>query len=193
MSDQGSNPKFQPTLSAGPGGGPQSRTGERAKDRKGALRRLMQYLSPYRRALGWVVLVSALGTAMAIAAPYLMGQAIDWLMDQNIKIFIWMVCLMAGSYGVAAGAQLIQGIMIVRISQKAVRALRSDLFSHMQSLSLNFFDTRSQGELMCRLTNPFLKKLTAGSGSYWRSGRRKRFWTGLTGPTKRSGQPGLRP
>jgi len=113
----------------------------------------MQYLSPFRRALGWVVLVSALGTAMAIAAPYLMGRAIDRLMDQNIKIFIWMVCLMAGTYGVAAGAQLIQGIMIVRISQKAVRTLRSDLFSHMQSLSLNFFDTRSQGELMSRLTN----------------------------------------
>ena len=152
MSDEKSNPKPLPPM-PGPGSGSQARTGERARDTKSALRRLMQYLMPYRKTLAGVVLVSALGTGVAISTPYLMGRAIDQLMDQNIKTLVWMVLLMAGAYGFAAAAQWIQGIMIVRISQKAVRTIRSDLFSHMQSLSLKFFDTRSQGELMSRLTN----------------------------------------
>ncbi len=60
---------------------------------------------------------------------------------------------MLAAYVLSAGAQLIQGILIVSVSQKAMRALRSDLFNHMQTLSLRFFDARAQGELMSRLTN----------------------------------------
>ncbi len=133
--------------------GPHSGTGERARNAKGALLRLLPYLNPHWRTLAGVGLVAALGTCMAIITPYLMGRAIDQLVGQNLKILVYMVLLMAAAYGVAAGAQLIQGLIIVRISQKVIRAIRSDLFSHMQSLSLRFFDTRSQGELMSRLTN----------------------------------------
>ncbi len=155
MADEQSNRKSSPILSGmtGPRGGPPVRTGERAKDTKSALRRLMQYLTPYRRLLVCAGLISALGTSMVITAPYLMGRAIDQLVDQNIDNLFRTVLLMAAAYGVAAVAQWIQGIMIVKIAQKAVRTMRSDLFSHMQSLSLKFFDTRSQGELMSRLTN----------------------------------------
>jgi len=60
---------------------------------------------------------------------------------------------MLAAYVLSAGAQLIQGTLIASVSQKAMRALRSDLFNHMQTLSLSFFDTRAQGELMSRLTN----------------------------------------
>lgn len=134
-------------------GGFQSRTGERAKNTKNALHRLMQYLSPYKLTLALVVLVSTISTGMVIVAPYFMGRAIDQLVNQDVRNLAWMVFLMAAAYGVAAVAQWIQGIMIVRISQKAVRTMRSELFSHIQSLSLRFFDTSSQGELMSRLTN----------------------------------------
>jgi ATP-binding cassette subfamily B protein len=60
---------------------------------------------------------------------------------------------MTAAYALSAGAQLFQGVLMVRVAQKAMRALRSDLFNHMQTLSLSFFDARPQGELMSRLTN----------------------------------------
>jgi ATP-binding cassette, subfamily B, multidrug efflux pump len=137
----------------GAGGGPQGQKVERAKDVQGALRRLMRYLRPYHGALAVVTLVAALGTALALAAPYLMGRAIDQLPKKDLGALLVPVLLMLAAYVLSAGAQLIQGTLIASVSQKAMRALRSDLFTHMQTLSLRFFDTRAQGELMSRLTN----------------------------------------
>ena len=139
----------------GPGGsaGPQGRNIERAKDVQGALRRLMRYLRPYCGSLVVVFLFAALGTGLALAAPYLMGRAIDQLAKKDLVALLVPVLLMLAAYVLSAGAQLIQGILIVRVSQKAMRALRSDLFNHMQTLSLRFFDSKAQGELMSRLTN----------------------------------------
>jgi ATP-binding cassette subfamily B multidrug efflux pump len=137
----------------GGGGGPPGRTIERAKDVQGALRRLMHYLRPYRGTLVLAALVAALGTGLAIAAPYLMGRAIDQLVKSDLAALLGPVLLMLAAYVLSAGAQLLQGILIVRVSQKAMRVLRSDLFNHMQTLSLRFFDARAQGELMSRLTN----------------------------------------
>jgi len=133
--------------------GPGSRTVERARDVHGTLRRLMRYLRPYRGGLVLVGLVAALATALALAAPYLMGLAIDQLVRGNPKALLAPVILMLAAYMLSAAAQVIQGMVIVRISQKAMRSLRADLFNHMQHLSLRFFDARSQGELMSRLTN----------------------------------------
>ncbi|MEJ2155808.1 MAG: ABC transporter ATP-binding protein [Desulfobacteraceae bacterium] len=139
----------------GPGGsgGPQGRTIERAKDARGALRRLMPYLRPYRGALVGATLAAALGTAMALAAPFLMGRAIDQLSKKDLGALLVPVLLMLAAYGLSAAAQLVQGVVITRISQKAMRALRGDLFGHLQTLPLRFFDTSAQGELMSRLTN----------------------------------------
>ncbi|MFN2145584.1 MAG: ABC transporter ATP-binding protein [Anaerolineales bacterium] len=139
----------------GPGGkgGPHARSIERPKDMQGALRRLLHYLRPYQGVLIVIALVAALGTALAISAPYLLGRAVDQLVTGNLKALLWPVLLMTAAYVFSAMSQLIQGILMVGVSQKAMRALRSDLFNHMQMLSLRFFDTRAQGELMSRLTN----------------------------------------
>jgi len=139
----------------GPGGrgGPRGQTVERAKDVQGALRRLMRYLRPYSGVLMVATLVAALGTGLALAAPYLLGRAIDQLVKGDVAALLSFVLLMLGTYVLSSAAQLIQGILIVRVSQKVMRALRSDLFNHMQTLSLKFFDSRAQGELMSRLTN----------------------------------------
>ena len=141
----------------GPGGGgrggPQFRSIERPENLPGALRRLMRYLRPYQGALILIALVAALGTALALAAPYLLGRAVDQLVTGNLKALLWPVFLMTAAYVLSAVSQLIQGILMVRVSQKAMRTLRSDLFNHIQTLSLKFLDTRAQGDLMSRLTN----------------------------------------
>jgi ATP-binding cassette subfamily B multidrug efflux pump len=139
----------------GPGGrgGPQGRIVERAKDIKGTLRRLTVYLRPHRGTLTLVCLVAALGTVLAIAVPYLLGRAIDQLVRGDLKALLGLVVFMLAAYVLSAGAQMSQGVLIVRTSQKVMRTLRSDLFNHFQTLSLRFFDSRAHGELMSRLTN----------------------------------------
>jgi ATP-binding cassette subfamily B multidrug efflux pump len=139
----------------GPGGrvGGRGHTMDRAKNVRGALRRLMHYLGPHQSAFVLVVLIAGCGTAFAIAGPYLMGRAIDQLVGGRLAALLRLILLMVGVYLFAAIAQLTQGVLIAGIAQKVMRALRADLFSHIQTLSLRFFDSRSQGDLMSRLTN----------------------------------------
>jgi ATP-binding cassette, subfamily B, multidrug efflux pump len=139
----------------GPGGniGGRGRSTERARDARGTLRRLAQYLRPHRATLVLVFLTAGLGTALAIAGPYLMGRAIDQLTAGHRSTLLALILLMIGAYTLSAAAQLIQGVLIAGVAQKTMRALRTDLFNHIQTLSLRFFDSRPQGDLMSRLTN----------------------------------------
>lgn len=138
----------------GPGGrGAGGHSTERAKDARGTLRRLLNYLRPHRSRLALVALVAALGTALAIAGPFLMGRAIDQMIGRHLAALLEMTLLMLGAYALSAAAQLVQGVLIADIAQQAMRDLRGDLFDHIQTLSLSFFDSRRQGELMSRLTN----------------------------------------
>jgi len=140
----------------GPGGGGGPRTGrsvERAKNVPGVLRRLTGYLRPHRLTLVSAGLVAVLATGLTLAAPYLLGRAIDQLGQGSPAALLGPVLLMLAVYVLSAAAQLVQGVMVARVAQRSMRALRSDLFNHIQTLSLRFFDARAQGELMSRLTN----------------------------------------
>jgi len=70
-------------------------------------------------------------------------------MDQLIRL-LW---IMGGLYAASTLLSLVQQIVLVRVSQHTVRALRKDLFDRIQTLPLRFFDSRPHGELMSRLTN----------------------------------------
>jgi ATP-binding cassette subfamily B protein len=126
---------------------------ERAQDPKGALRRLLEYLAPYRNGLILVFAVAGIGTALGLAGPWLMGRAIDHLVDRNLGMLLRFTLLMLGAYVLSSVAQAFQGVLLARLSQGAMRTLRGALFNHLQTLSLKFFDSRSQGDLMSRLTN----------------------------------------
>ncbi len=126
---------------------------EKAKDPRGALRRLTGHLQGYRSPLAAVLLLAALGTALALAGPFFMGRAIDHLVDRNEEELLLFTSLMLGAYVLSSLAQGAQGVILARVAQRIMRTLRARLFGHMQSLSLRFFDSSSQGDLMSRLTN----------------------------------------
>jgi len=60
---------------------------------------------------------------------------------------------MSAAYGVSWTTGVAQGMVMVNVSQEIMRKLREDLFGHLQTLSLSFFDRHPHGELMSRLTN----------------------------------------
>jgi ATP-binding cassette subfamily B protein len=127
---------------------------ESAKDPRGALRRLLGYLSEYRLHLVAVAVMTVVSTLLSIAGPYLMGVAIDkFIMAGDREEFIRIVLLLAGTYLASTVAQAAAGWMMAVISQRSLMRLRKDLFEHMQTLSLGFFDKRPAGDLMSRLTN----------------------------------------
>jgi ATP-binding cassette subfamily B protein len=131
---------------------------ERAKNVRGTLRRLVGYAAPYRTALVFVVILAALGTGMGLAGPYLMGQGIDAVIRigrglAGMDVLLRIILMMTGVYAVSWLATAAQGWIVASVAQRMMRTLRGELFDHMQTLSLRFFDSRTSGELMSRLTN----------------------------------------
>lgn len=127
---------------------------EKARDVRGTLRRLLRYLRPYRGHFAAVFLLALLATALSLLGPFLMGRAIDEaIRGRDAGLLLRIVLLMGGTYLLAWGARYAENVILARASQQAMRTLRRDLFCHLQTLPLRFFDARPHGELMSRLTN----------------------------------------
>ena len=137
----------------GPGRGHGTRI-ERARDTRGTLRRLLATLRPYRRALLGVFVLVVMTTLLGLITPYLMRVAIDtFISTEDLTGLLWTVIGMLGAHLGAWVTSGIQSVVMARVSQQSMRTLRRDLFDHLQTLSLSFFDRNQPGELMSRLTN----------------------------------------
>ena len=127
---------------------------EKARDPGGALKRLAAYLRRYALHLVGVVGLVAVASLLDILAPYLLGLAIDRFIASGDAAGLLRISLvMFGTYVTARVAQFGQQYVMVGITQRVLRTLRGDLFDHLQTLSLSFFDQHTSGELMSRLTN----------------------------------------
>jgi ATP-binding cassette subfamily B multidrug efflux pump len=142
-----------------PGPGPRGHGGgmmatERAKNPRGTLRRLTRYALPHRRAVLLVTILAAVGTGVGLAGPYLMGRGVDVIArGSGMEALFRIILAMIGVYVLSWLANASQGWIVAGVAQKMMQKLRSELFDHMQTLSLRFFDSRTSGELMSRLTN----------------------------------------
>jgi len=126
----------------------------RAKDTRGTLGRLWGYLKRHGKALalaaGLVVVTSILG----LAGPFLLGYAIDsFLSVGDLGGLARTALLMLSIYVVNAAALWLQNYVMAGVSQRTVQNLRDELFAKLHTLSLRYFDQRTHGELMSRLTN----------------------------------------
>ena len=127
---------------------------ERAKDKRSVMVRLWGYLSSQGRKLLLVVLLVAAATGFELLGPYLMGVAIDkYIVTGNLRGLAFIVCIMILAYIMGSGITLVQSLIMAEVSQDTVRHIRKDLFSHLQTLSLRFFDQSSHGNLLSRFSN----------------------------------------
>lgn len=124
------------------------------KDPKKVLRRLWQYLKPYKAALILVTASSLLATLISLAGPYLIGLAIDKAISKaDIGELFRIVALMLILYLFNTLATWIQNHFMVGLSNQAVQALRNDLYSKVLRLPIPTFDKTPTGELMSRMIN----------------------------------------
>ena len=146
--DSGNRPRMMPRSPAMPG------KIEKAQAPRQALIRLLPYLGPYKVILVVVLVLLVLSAGLGLLAPYLMGRAIDDAIGAKnpSKLAVFAVAMLA-VYLAGNLADAVSGWLMARVSQRALKALRRDLFGHLQTLPLNFFDTNPAGELMSRLTN----------------------------------------
>lgn len=126
----------------------------KAKDRKGTMKRIWRYMEKQKVAMIASIIFVVISTLLNVLVPYLMGVIIDHYiipkdMPGTLRLLVWLAVI----YTTAAIFTWLQTFLMVRVSLKTIRLIRQDLFDKFQTLSLRFFDKRTHGDLMSRVTN----------------------------------------
>ncbi len=127
---------------------------EKAQNPRRALARLLPYLKPFKLKIGIVLIFVVLYTLLGLAGPYLMGVAIDkFVSGKDAAGLEQTALLMLAAYLLNNLFQALANWLMAKVSQDALKQLRRDLFQHLQTLSIAFYDTNPAGGVMSRLTN----------------------------------------
>lgn len=160
--------KTQPVSQRGPGrGGPaMGKVAEKAKDFKGTLRRLLAYLRPQGVRLVGVIVMATLSTIFMVVGPQVMGLAITSLYEDvktgvqgggGISVdfsYIAKILLILGTlYVLSALFSYLQQVLMASVTQRTVYNLRQDVNEKLTHLPLKYFDSRTHGEILSRVTN----------------------------------------
>ncbi len=128
----------------------------RPKSFAATMRRLWRWLRPERGKFA-LAFLAVLGTsAVALAAPYGIGVAVNAMEAKagvKFDLLRTVIVVLAVAYAAEASLALLQGWVMAGVSQRVVKQLRTSLFAKLQKLPLSFFDARPHGELMSRLAN----------------------------------------
>ena len=130
------------------------------EDRRGAVfnkrvvTRMLAYLRPYRRQMTLAVLTMLVITALTLLTPYLLKLAIDQAIthgdrEELIRLSVYTALAYTALYGATA----VQQYLLSWVGQRVLANLRSELFAHLQKLSLGYHDTHIVGVTVSRVMN----------------------------------------
>lgn len=145
---------YEPILTKEDIKGPGKKKEERARDWKSALFRIWKLVDEQRALLITVLALVFVSSGLTLLGPLMVGKILDnhIIVSQFDGLGLKIAILIAIYIGLSIALYL-QNYWMVGIAQQTVYRLRTNLFSHLQKLSVNFFDKRQHGELMSRLTN----------------------------------------
>lgn len=141
-----------------PGAGAMGRKPVKPKQLRATLIRLWRYFGSERKLLILIFAFVIGSSLLAVAAPYLIGAAIDAMSaeaDGTVDFGLLQIVLIAliAAYVSEGTLSFFQSWLMAGLSQRVVKRLRGSLFGKLQKLPLRFFDSRPHGELMSRVTN----------------------------------------
>jgi ABC-type multidrug transport system fused ATPase/permease subunit len=120
--------------------------------KKNTLLRLFKYLLAYKLPIAGVLLIMLVTVAISIINPLIIERAID----VNIKNRDFKGLLILGGFAVAINLLFVALVKIrmylmAKISNKVLLTIRQELYTHIQKLSFNFFDSRPTGKILARI------------------------------------------
>ncbi len=127
---------------------------KRPKNTKKALKELFHYMGYHKWLLLVVAALVCISTAASVAGTYLLKPVINkFILPGDKTGLIYALIGMGIMYLCGALATLGYNRLMVKTAQKVVADIRRDLFAHVQTLPLKYFDAHTHGELMSRFTN----------------------------------------
>ena len=138
---------------------------EKAKDPKKAIKKLLAYLAPHKTALIAAFSFAIFSTSFSVVGPRLLGRVTTALVDGMVAfhfgtglltnfpymrlIVTWLIVL----YVISASCSFAQETLMARLSVKVTYKLRTEISEKMHRLPIGYYDTRSRGEVLSRVTN----------------------------------------
>ena len=148
--------------------GPMGRGGmmpvEKAKDFKGSIKKLINYIGKYKIAIFIVMIVTTVSTVFNVIGPKILGKATTALSEGLMKkiagtgsidfgrigsILIAVLCL----YLARAMFNFIQGWIMTGVTQKVCYRLRKEISEKINRMPMKYFESRTYGEVLSRITN----------------------------------------
>jgi ATP-binding cassette subfamily B multidrug efflux pump len=139
---------------------------EKAKNIKGTLKRLLTYLKPRKFQLFTVLLMAILSTAFSIVSPKILGKATTKLFEGTMMklnhvpgaridfdYIFQIILVLVGLYIFSAIFGYVQQFIMAGVAQKTVFDMRNDVNDKLARLPLVYFDSRTHGEILSRVTN----------------------------------------
>lgn len=141
--------------------GPHSnRPAAKPKNAGKTLSRVMKYMFAYKLQLAAVTAAIIVSSAANVAGTYFLKPIINQFIvpyigsnNPDMTGFISMIGILAAVYALGVAATYAYNRLMLNISTGTLYKLRTDLFTHMESLPIKYFDTHTHGELMSRYTN----------------------------------------
>jgi ATP-binding cassette subfamily B multidrug efflux pump len=138
--------------------------GEKARDFRGTMRRLIQYLRGYRVVITVVLLFAVASTVFTIFGPKILGRATTTLFEGvmaqiggtgtiDFGAIGRIILLVGGLYLLSAVFSYVQGWIMSGVSMDVTYRFRQDISQKINRLPLKYFDTTSQGDVLSRVTN----------------------------------------
>ena len=146
------------------GGRGRMMSGEKAKDFKGSMAKLFRYMGRYKFRFILMFIFAVAGTVFSIVGPKILGKATTELFNGLVAkvngtgsinfskigmILLWTL----GLYLASACFSFIQGWIMTGISNDVTYNLRKDISKKINKLPLNYFESRTNGEILSRVTN----------------------------------------
>ncbi len=150
--------KTAPRRGPGAGGPPGTRPGEKAKDFKGSIVKLLKYNKAVLPLMGVALVLSFLTSIFTIISPDKLKEmtaeiekgliaSIDMQAIGNIAVFLVVIILLGAVFG------YLHSVLMAIVTQRVSRKLRNEISEKINVLPLKYFDNTTFGDVLSRVTN----------------------------------------
>lgn len=116
------------------------------------VRRLFSYMKKYKKEVALVLLLMAMTTAVTMINPLLVKAAVDdYIVRSDVPGLFRLLAIAVGLNLILALCMRIRFLTMGKVSNRVLLEIRQELYTHIQSLGLSFFDKRPTGKILARI------------------------------------------
>ena len=138
--------------------------GEKAKDFKGTIKKLLKYMRRYYGAIAFVILFAIASTVFNIVGPTILGNATTEIFNGLVKKvqgtggidfskIRGILLTLLGLYLTSAAFSFLQGLIMTHVSNNTTSQMRKDISEKIHRMPMEYFESRTFGEVLSRITN----------------------------------------